>query len=41
MLGEKDKDGQYWKSICRFYNKQTGEELFSKLSSNGSTDRKF
>jgi hypothetical protein len=39
MLGE--KDGLYWKSICRYYNKHTGQEIFSKLSSNGSKDNKF
>jgi hypothetical protein len=39
MLGE--KDGLYWKSVCRYYNKHTGQEIFSKLSSNGSKDNKF
>lgn len=39
MIGE--KDDKYWKSICRYYNKHTDEEIFSKLSSNGSKDRKF
>jgi hypothetical protein len=39
MIGE--KEDKYWKSICRYYNKHTGEEIFSKLSSNGSKDRKF
>lgn len=39
MLGE--KDDLYWKSICRYHNKHTGDEIFSKLSSNGSKDRKF
>lgn len=39
MLGE--KDGRYWKSICRYYNNNTGHEIFSKLSSNGSKDSHF
>jgi hypothetical protein len=39
MIGE--KDGKYRKSICRYYNKYTKEEIFSKLTSNGSKDHKF
>jgi hypothetical protein len=39
MIGE--KDNKYWKSICRYYNKNTDEEIFSKLDSNGSKDKKF
>jgi hypothetical protein len=39
MLGE--KEGAYWKSICRYYNKHTGDEIYSKISSNGSKDSHF
>lgn len=39
MLGE--KDGLYWKSVCRYYNKHTDQEIFSKVSSNGSKDNHF
>jgi hypothetical protein len=39
MIG--DKDGPYWKSVCRYFNKHTGDEIFSRISSNGSTDNHF
>jgi hypothetical protein len=39
MIGE--REGRYCKSICRYYNKETRDEIFSKLSSNGSKDSRF
>jgi hypothetical protein len=39
MIGE--KDGPYWKSKCRYFNNDTGHEIFSQISSNGSRDNHF
>jgi len=39
MKGE--KEGAYWKSKCRYVNNDTGHEIFSQISSNGSKDNHF